>query len=151
MKKKPAQQAEIPNEMSFGSLGDEIREALAARFLTAPGACPAYYIRELYPDRAIVAGGDGELYQIPFTIAAGDVTLGDPTPVEIQYVPEPTGDEPGAAASQASSSVCGVVAWALSSRRMRSRLSPSTRSVVSLAVTKRPPVPPAPSGRGLKL
>jgi len=102
MKKKPAQQAEIPNEMSFGSLGDEIREALAARFLTAPGACPAYYIRELYPDRAIVAGGDGELYQIPFTIAAGDVTLGDPTPVEIQYVPEPTGDEPGAAASQAS-------------------------------------------------
>lgn len=101
-KTKPAQQAEIPNEMSFGELGDEIREALAAKFLTPEGACPTYYIRELYPDRVIVAAADNELMQLPFTIAAGEVTLGEPTPVEIQYVQEPKGDEPGAAASQAS-------------------------------------------------
>lgn len=101
MKKKPAQQAEIPNEMSFGELGDEIREALAAKFLTPEGACPTYYVRELYPDRVIVSADGGELYQIPFTIVAGAVTLGEPTPVEVQYVPEQESGSQEAPAAQA--------------------------------------------------
>lgn len=101
MKKKSAQQAEIPNEISFGELGDEIREALAAKFLTPEGACPTYYIREVYPDRVIVSTDGGALLQIPFTIVAGAVTLGEPTAVEVQYVPEQNAGAQDAPAAQA--------------------------------------------------
>ena len=107
--KKPAQQAEIPNAISFGELGDEIREALAAKFLTPEGACPTYYIRELYPDRVIVSTDGGELLQIPFTIVAGAVTLGEPTPVAVQYVPEQNAaDAQEAPAAQASARILVV-------------------------------------------
>lgn len=49
---------------------------------------PGWYILATFPDRVIVETTPGKLFSFPYTITADNtVTLGEPTPVEIQYVP----------------------------------------------------------------
>lgn len=48
---------------------------------------PGWYILATFPDRVIVETTPGKLFSFPYTITTDNtVTLGEPTPVEVQYV-----------------------------------------------------------------
>lgn len=81
---------------------------------------PSPSIRDLYLDRVIVSDQDGDaLWQIPYTMAAnGDVTLGEPSLVKVQYVAVPDADTSEEAddddQAQLSEAIAKVVANAIS-------------------------------------
>lgn len=85
MKKKPAQQAEIPNEQALDEIRPLVYEALKA--LMPDATSPALCIDQLYPDRCIVRDAAGALWQYPYTINGGAVTLGERSAVQVAYVP----------------------------------------------------------------
>jgi hypothetical protein len=85
VKKKPAQQAEIPNDQSLEAIRALIYEALKA--LMPDATSPSLYMEQVYPDRAIVRDAQGALWEYPYTIAAGAVALGERRAVQVAYVP----------------------------------------------------------------
>lgn len=85
MPKTPTQQAEIPNDQALDAIRALVYEALKA--LMPDATTPELYLEQLYPDRAIVRVMDGALWEYPYTVAAGAVTLGDRQAVQVAYVP----------------------------------------------------------------
>lgn len=88
-------QAEIPNDRSMDEMRNQVVVALAKKFLLPANAPNPFWVRELYPDRAIVSMADNSLQSFPYTVTAAGVDLGAPTAVEMEFVP-------AAAAAQAS-------------------------------------------------
>lgn len=73
----------------FGQLIELVRQAIREKLRATPGMGDSYYVdlQGMFADRAVVRL-QGRLVAYPYTVADGDViTIGDPVPVAVQYVP----------------------------------------------------------------
>lgn len=74
--------------LSFEELQQRLNAALLAAFGNDGNGMQRYWLCETFPDYMIARGYDGDLLQIPYTVAANDdVTLGEAQEVETAYVP----------------------------------------------------------------
>lgn len=81
-------------DLSYSDIGSLVQAALREEYGNDEYGSPRYWVCETFPGYVIARDQDGELYRFSYTIGDNDgdgdnddVTLGDPQPVEVAYVP----------------------------------------------------------------